>query len=342
MQQYIFLQLITDNDIPKWINAIPFEYIKKCIIYFYNYPLVLLGIFILIIILTFVIIAIVNCFGEVSFKDFTFKSNGKKTKRKDIDIKKIEKLLNGQESKINNLKQENTNLIKKNQTLINDMETIKTEYSKLRDSYRQLYKGAKEFEELYSGIKNAIYYLTSQNGVFDAAMSRNMKDDKAINEFYAESVYCLHQCLKDKGENVRISIMKYNKTNGLLQIVWKLGIFNCKFEELILHPGEGLAGLCLNLGKIIYVPNINMKQSEVAASDELLQQCLLGYIPSKNTNLTVSSLHIPVFVLGSVEGVINITSPREDSFIEEDELIAQLFAEKISRAWTIEKNKKKR
>lgn len=341
MHHNIFIQSIIVKDIPKWIDAIPFESVRKWGIYFFNYPLVFLGLIILMVAsISLIIIIILNNVNEATYGNFTIKPKGKRAKQK--DIKKVGKIVDEQESKIDNLKQENAALVKKNQSLIDEMERSEADYLKLKDYYRQLIKGVKKFHQLYDGVKNAIYYLTTQNPVFNAAMVRNPKDEAAIHDFYHELSYYLHQCLNDKGEDVRISIMRFNKASGLLQIVWKHGMFNCNLSELVLPSGEGLAGFCLDTGNILNVPNVKMKFSEVAASDELLRKCLEKYIPSKFTNLTVSSLHIPIFVLGNTEGVINITSPRENAFIEEDELIAQLFAEKISRAWTVENSKKKR
>lgn len=342
---------------PDWITDFPIEFIKKMICYCYKYPLVGFGsiIFLLVIFIAALKLIIFESFQVSGFR-FKLK-NGKKDKKELHENPTINDLerkignLNHQVHELTNLNiaksKDNTRLSKLlNEAYAKTKDIEKNEKSsdsliikneELRKALNQYINTSEAIMKNISAIKEAIFYITSENKNFNELFNHIKNKDSykfAVHELYSELQYNLLRCITHKADNVRTSIMRYNKQEDYLQIVSKLGNFNCTTGDLVLKKGEGFAGQCLIKSKIINIPDIHNLPDEPTNE---VACCKIDYKPARRNNNTVSSLHVPVYVLGHAIGVINVSSPHINAFKEEDELIARLYSEEISRIWLLEK-----
>lgn len=316
--------------VPDWIEKFPNDIFKIYLRYTYQYPFV--GI--IVGIATAALITFVIYLAKKGYDFFGFKKNISSDDDSKIEtIRDLERRigkLNGCIESLQSQYKQKTEEIKRLHSINAD---IKKSFRKIEETYKVV-------EYSLSQIKFAIYYLTTPNKSFDGLMAKKAKEkDNLFKEFYDELQYNLYHSLVDNENDIRVSIMRLNGERTSLEIISTFSNFNHPAEEMELNICKGFASRCIELKKIINIKDVT--DDMIPSSSEVAVH-LQSYMPPKDIHSTKASLNIPIYVLGEAEGVLNIVNSRAGAFKEEDELVASLFAERISMAWTVEKHLRKR
>lgn len=331
MNEYSMLLLLSiSTDIPKWIEKFPNDILKKYLVYTYQYPFVALAVGIA----AAAFITFIIYLAKKGYDFFGFKKSGPSDDDNKIEtIRDLERRIGKLNSCIESLQsqyKEKTEEVKRLHNLNTDV----------RKSFKKVEEAYKAMEYSLSQVKFAIYYLTTPNKRFDRLMAKKTNEmDNLFEGFYDELQYNLSQSLNDKGNEIKVSIMRLNRDRVNLDIVSEFSNFNRPAEEMKLSACIGFANRCIELKKIINIKDITDDMLSLPPEVAVHSQ---SYILPKDIHSTRASLNIPIYVLGEAEGVLNIVNSRAGAFKEEDELVASLFAEKISIAWTAEKQLRKR